>query len=105
MLVKIRFSRGPRVARRKGKNSRAALLAATALNMGSICVGALGLWRLLEDFDIAGPFFVRDGLFSHWQVWLGSSAAIQYGRWRLAKHARIASEPEPAPAKSLAANV
>lgn len=92
MVVRLRFANGPLVTRRKGKNSRAAVLAASFLTMNSICLGSLGIWRLCEDLDLASEFFFHDGVLSHWQVWIGAAAVLQYGALRLTKYARVARE-------------
>jgi len=56
MVVKIRFGRGPVVTRRKGKNGRIAILAASLLTLVAVCFASLGFWRLAEDVDLAGGF-------------------------------------------------
>ena len=38
---------------------------------------ALALWRLGEDLNFAGKFFVTEGLLSRWQVWLALGIATQ----------------------------
>lgn len=37
----------------------------------------LAFWRLAADLDWAGEFFVSQGLFSRWQVWLAMGIATQ----------------------------
>jgi len=88
MVVKIRFGRGPVVARRKGKNSRLALLGAGFLTLVSICLGSLGLWRLFQDVGLAGDFIFHDGILSHWQVWIASAALSWWACWKLSQYAR-----------------
>lgn len=98
MVVKIRFGSGPVVTRKKGKNSRIATLAASFLTLVSICLLSLGIWRLLQDFDMAGNFVYSDGILSHWQVWIAGAAVIQYLCWRLTRYAKAAlQQPEAAP--------
>jgi hypothetical protein len=92
MVVKIRFGRGPVVARRKGKNSRIALLGAGFLTLVSICLASLGSWRFCQDIGIAGDFIFEDGFLSHWQVWIASAALTQYACWRLSRYAKQARE-------------
>jgi hypothetical protein len=112
MVVKIRFGQGPVVTRRQGKNSRIAMLAASLLTLVSISCASLGLWRLGSDLGWAGDFVFAGGLASHWQVWMGVAAAVQYAGWRLTSYARTAHEQneqetaqdEPAPERA-AANV
>jgi hypothetical protein len=87
MVVRIRFRRGPRVERRKGKNSRLAWVAAGLLTLGSVSCLALGLWRLGVDFGWAAEFvFPDDSFLSHWQVWLVVSLLIQIVAWRLNRY-------------------
>jgi hypothetical protein len=38
---------------------------------------AMGLWRVSTDLDWAGAFPITSGFFSHWQVWIGLSAALK----------------------------
>jgi hypothetical protein len=37
----------------------------------------LAFWRLGADLNWTGQFFIADGLFSHWQVWLALAVATQ----------------------------
>jgi hypothetical protein len=90
MVVKIRFGRGPVVTRRKGKNSRIAMLAASMLTLVAVCFTSLGVWRLAEDVDLTGGFLYTEGILSHWQVWLFAGVATQYGAWRLTRYAQLA---------------
>jgi hypothetical protein len=93
MVVRIRFRRGPRVERRKGKNSRVAWAAAVLLTLGSVSCLTLALWRLGVDFGWAGEFVFTDGTFlSHWQVWLLLSLLIQFAAWKLNRYGK----PKPA---------
>lgn len=94
MIVRVRFGRGNVVARRKGKNSRIATLVASLLTIGSVSCASLGVWRVGGDLGWTGDFVFTQGLLSHWQVWMGAAAAIQYGAWRLTQYARLAV-PEP----------
>jgi hypothetical protein len=90
MVVRIRFGRGQLVTRRKGKNSRSALIAASFLTLIAVCFAALGMWRVSEDVDLGGSFIFPEGLFSHWQVWIAAAVLTQYGAWRLTQYARLA---------------
>jgi hypothetical protein len=90
MVVKIRFGRGPVVARRKGKNSRIALLGAGFLTLVSICLASLGIWRFCQDVGLAGDFIFEDGLLSHWQVWVAATSVTWYGCWKLSRYANQA---------------
>ncbi len=84
MVVKIRFARGSVVS------SRYAMLAASLLTLAAIGCAALGMWRMGSDLDWAGDFVIQTGLLSHWQVWVGMAALIQYASWKLARYARVA---------------
>lgn len=88
MAVKARFGHGPVVVRRKGKNSRIAMLSASLLTLVAIGCASLGLWRVASDLGWAGDFVFQDGFLSHWQVWLGAAAGAQYASLRMARYAR-----------------
>jgi len=92
MVVRVRFGRGPVVARRKGKNSRIALLGAGFLTLVSICLGSLGIWRFFQDVGMAGDFIFGSGFLSHWQVWIAGAALSWYSCWRLNQYAKLAQE-------------
>src|SRR5260370_40128942 len=72
MVVRIRVGRGRPVEHRSGKNGRAARLAASLLTLIAICVASFGVWRVAQDLGWAGDFVIAEGLFSHWQVWIGA---------------------------------
>jgi hypothetical protein len=92
MVVRIRFRRGPRIERRKGKNSRIAWVAAGLLTLGSVSCLSLGLWRLGVDFGWSASFVFPDAsVFSHWQIWLTASLLIQVAAWKLNQY----GEPKP----------
>jgi hypothetical protein len=48
---------------------------------------ALALWRLGADLDWTADFFVSDGIFSKWQVWLALAMATQAGAHHLSRRA------------------
>ena len=75
MVVKVRFGHGPVVTRRKGKNSRIAMLGASLLTLVAISCASLGLWRVGTDLDWAGDFVFQSGFLSHWQVWSAPRSA------------------------------
>src|SRR5689334_17627481 len=107
MVVRVRFGRGPLVTRRKGKNSRIAVLAASLLTLVGICLASFGVWRLCEDLGLASNFVFSAGLLSHWQVWIAAAVVVQYACWRLTRYARLARavaaenpQKEGAPAKA-----
>jgi len=94
MVVRVRFGQGPLVERRSGKNRGMARLASSVLTLVALGCASFGFWRVATDLDWAGDFVFRDGLLSHWQVWVGAAAAVQYGAWRLAGYARTSAVEE-----------
>ena len=88
MLVRIRFGKGPKVERRRRKNRRVAMAFATFLTPAAVMAAALGTWRLAEDPHWAGDFAIRQGLFSHWQVWFAFAGVLQGGSYLLNRYGR-----------------
>jgi hypothetical protein len=82
MVVRIRFGKGPRVERKRRKNRRVAMAFASFLTPAAVMAGVLGIWRLAEDFAI------RQGLFSHWQVWFAFAGILQTGAYLLNRYGR-----------------
>jgi hypothetical protein len=88
MRVRIRFARRPRTATRRGRNQQIALVVAALLTPAAVIAAALGLWRLAADLNWANTFAIPSGLFSHWQVWLGAAAALQFCSHLLNRYAK-----------------
>ncbi len=88
MLVRIRFGKGPKVERKRRKNRRVALAFASFLTPAAVMTSALGVWRLAADLQLASSFAIRNGLFSHWQVWLVSAGLLQAGSHFLNRYGR-----------------
>jgi hypothetical protein len=78
MRVRIRFVRHPRTGSRRRRNQRIALAVAALLTPGAAVAAAFALWRIGADLDWANSFAIPSGIFSHWQVWLGGAAALQF---------------------------
>ena len=76
MRVRIRFARRTRTATRR--NQRIALVVAALLTPAAAIAAALALWRIGADLNWANRFAIPSGIFSHWQVWLGAAAALQF---------------------------
>ena len=53
----------------------------------------LSMWRLGSDLGFAGPFAIRSGILSHWQVWLAISVAIQFIAVLLNRYGTPEQEP------------
>jgi hypothetical protein len=77
MVVRIRFAKGPTIGRKRRQNRRIALAAAGLLTPAAFLVGVVGLWRLTADLGFTAGFAISSGIFSHWQVWLATSALLQ----------------------------
>ena len=77
MVIRIRFGPGPKVAKGRRKNRRAALALAVLLTPGAAMTLVLGCWGIAADLGWTSSFAISSGLFSHWQVWLGGAAALQ----------------------------
>ena len=77
MRVRIRFGKGPKVAKKRRKNQRMALVAAAMLTPASLVALAMGLWRLAADLNWTSAFVIRGGLFSNWLVWVVAAILLQ----------------------------
>jgi len=84
MVVRIRITRGPQV--NEFASGMANLL--TLFSVGSFAVGA---WKFLADLGWAGGFFISQGIFFHWQVWILVAVAVQLLSFRLSRHAPLIS--------------
>jgi hypothetical protein len=82
MVVRIRFGKGTKVSRKRGKNQRMALAVAALLTPAALTAGVLAVWRIAAGFNWTNSFAISSGIFSHWQVWLGAAVALQLcSRW------------------------
>lgn len=59
------------------KNQHVALALASLLTPAAVMACVLAFWRLTADINVTNQFPIRDGLFSHWQVWLSCAAVLQ----------------------------
>ena len=78
MRVRIRFARRSKAATKRRRNQRIALVVAALLTPAAAIAAALGLWRIAADMNWANSFAIPSGVFSHWQVWLGAAAGLQF---------------------------
>jgi hypothetical protein len=76
MKVRIQLGGGRPVLRVKGKNRGAALAFAALLAPAVLSTYVLGIWRLSTDAGFSGDFEIKEGMFSHWQVWIALGAAL-----------------------------
>ena len=88
MLVRIRFGAGPKVRRKQHKNQHLALAMSSLLTPGAVMAAALAFWRIAADLKATGQFPISDGLFSHWQVWLGAASLLQLGALALNRYGK-----------------
>ncbi len=95
MVVRIRFGRGPRVERKRGKNRRVALALAALLTPAAVMAAVLGFWRLAADLRWTGNFAIPNGLFSHWQVWFASAALLHLCSRALNHYGKGSAAAEP----------
>lgn len=77
MVIRIRFGAGPKVAKGRRKNRGAAQALAALLTPAAALALALACWGVAADLGWTSSFVIPAGLFSHWQVWLGSAAVLQ----------------------------
>jgi hypothetical protein len=88
MVVRIRFGKGSKVLRARRKNRRVAMAFATFLTPAAVMAAALGIWRVAADPHWTRDFAIRQGLFSHWQVWLAFAGLLQTGSYFLNRYGR-----------------
>ena len=78
MRVRIRFARRSKTAAKRGRNQRIAVAVAALLTPAAAMAAALGFWRIAADLSWANSFAIPSGVFSHWQIWLGAAAGLQF---------------------------
>ena len=88
MVVRIRFRRGPKVAKDRRSNQRIALAIAALLPPLALTAGLLGAWRIAADLKWAASFAITSGIFSHWQVWMGAAAFLQLCSYALNRYGK-----------------
>jgi hypothetical protein len=77
MVVRLRFRHGPKIRRKPRKNGHVALALSSLLTPAALIALTLAFWRLGTDLRVAAQFVIRDGLFSHWQVWMAIALVVQ----------------------------
>lgn len=58
-------------------------LASDLITMATVGCALFGVWRMGIDFGWTSDFVIQNGLFSHWQVWIGATAGFLYLNHRL----------------------
>ncbi len=87
MLLRIRLGKGYKIVRRRGRQ-RAALALAALLTPSAAVACVLGVWRIAADLNWTNSFAIPSGLFSHWQVWLGTAILLQLCSRLLSRYGR-----------------
>ena len=77
MVVRIRFGKGFKLGRKRQRNKRLALVLAALLPPSALAAALLAVWRVAADLNWTSSFAISSGIFSHWQVWLGTAVALQ----------------------------
>jgi hypothetical protein len=76
MVVRIRITKDPRV-------DGFIVGVASLLTLTAVACLILGAWKIFSELGWAGAFFLADGTFSHWQVWLALGILAQLVSFRL----------------------
>jgi hypothetical protein len=77
MVIRIRFKRGRKAVEKRSANKRLALIVAALLPPVALTAALLAAWRIAADLKLAGSFAISQGLFSHWQVWMGAAVLLE----------------------------
>lgn len=88
MRVRLRLDRGPKVRRKRDLGKRIALAVAELLVPMTLAPLVLAFWRLGADMKWTGSFVIREGIFSHWQVWIAMAAALGACAYLLNRYGR-----------------
>jgi hypothetical protein len=77
MVVRIRLGSRPKPAIKRAQNRRIALGISALLTPAALMALVLAIWRIGADLNLTGSFAIPSGLFSHWQVWMGTAVLLQ----------------------------
>ncbi len=88
MVIRIKFRRGRKIGRKRRRNKRLALAVAALLPALALTAGMLAAWRIAADMNLAGGFAITNGLFSHWQVWIGAAALLELCAYALNRYGK-----------------
>jgi hypothetical protein len=76
-VIRMSTNITPAIRRVETASQEAAPVVGYLLTPVSLLGYVLAIWRLMADLKWVGNFFIEDGLFSHWQVWLALAIGIQ----------------------------
>jgi hypothetical protein len=76
--MRVRIRRKPKRSDSTRHNTFA-LACAALLMPAALLAFTLAFWGVAADLHWTGEFFISRGLFSHWQVWLFTSAVLVLG--------------------------
>jgi len=96
MVVRIRLGKWPNPAAKRARNRRLAEGIAALLTPAALMAGSLGVWALAAELKLTSAFAIDSGLFSHWQVWLGVAAGLEFCSFALNRYGRNGAPSRPA---------
>lgn len=76
------------MGQKRKRQRRIALALSALLTPAAVLAAVVGLWSIAADLNWTSRFAIPSGLFSHWQVWLGTAAALQLCSHALNRYAR-----------------
>ena len=94
MIVRIRLGRSVSRRVRSSGEHRLALGLAALLTPAALMASVLGFWRIGPDLNWTASFAIASGIFSYWEVWIGTAAVLQFCAYvlnRYGKSGRAAS--------------
>lgn len=67
----------PAISKAAAITQEATSLVAAFLTPAAVLAAVLAFWRLGADLGWTGTFAISNGLFSHWQVWMGLAFGLK----------------------------
>jgi hypothetical protein len=94
MVVRIRLQSGSSSRTLNSGIRGTAIVSAALLTPAAFMAWVLGGWRLMADLKWTADFAIRDGVFSHWQVWVALGIGVQFVAYLLGRVGRKDEEDE-----------
>jgi hypothetical protein len=101
MVVRIRFTKGPKLGQKRQTDRRMALAAGMLLTPAALIALLLAFWRIAADLNWTASFAIPSGLFSHWQVWMACAVLLQLCARMLNRYARSGEAVIPEGSKTV----